>query len=75
MLVKFKSAIEENAHWQGSDVQAVAMGLEMVKQMERQYRSQVEVARRSEEESRRRAKDAIKEAGGVINGEPATSPA
>lgn len=50
MLSRFREAIEQNEHWSGHDVQAVAMGLEMVKRMEGQYNVQVEEARKREKE-------------------------
>jgi hypothetical protein len=70
MLVNFKTAIL-SVDWPGEFVQAVAMGLEMVKTMETQSRGQVEMARQNEEEMKRRAKEAIKQQGGTINGQPA----
>lgn len=67
MLVKFRRAIEDKF---GAELEAIAMGLAMVKQMEAQYRVQVDVAT----EAKKRAKEAVKNAGGSINGEKSPSP-
>lgn len=50
MLVEFKQAIRET-QWSGNKVQAVAMGLQMIVQMEQQSRGQLEAARRMEKET------------------------
>lgn len=67
MLVKFKQAIK-NAHWSGEEVQAVAMGLQMVMQMEAQYLGQLEAAKREQKEALKNAKIKIQEIGGQVNG-------
>jgi hypothetical protein len=74
MLVGFKTAIL-NTKWDGVDVEAVAMGLVMVKQMEGQYRVQVDVAEKREKEMAREVREAIKAAGGKISGETPSIPA
>jgi len=75
MLVKFGRAIEGNDHWSGKDVDAVAMGLMMIKQMSAQYHVQLDVAEREEKMRLQRVKDQIKANGGKINGEPANGAA
>lgn len=73
MLVKFSRAIEENDHWSGKEVEAVALGLTMIKQMAGQYHVQVEMARKHHEDQKRKLKDQIKAQGGTVNGEPASA--
>lgn len=70
MLVNFKAAIRNNK-WDGSDTAAVAMGLMMIAQMESQYRSQLDRAMQQDKIMAQKAREAIKQAGGEING---TSP-
>jgi hypothetical protein len=67
MLMGFRLAIRRNQNWHGEDVQAVAMGLEMITQMEHQYRAQVELARNREKEDMRKTREAINEIGGIIS--------
>lgn len=67
MLVAFKEAIR-GAQWSGADVQAVAMGLTMVMQMESQYRSQFDLATKRDAEMSKRSREAIAAAGGAVNG-------
>lgn len=66
MLVRFKTAIQENDYWKGTEVQAVAMGLQWVVNMETQYRGYLEKLKRDEKEALKKAKDQIKTAGGEI---------
>lgn len=68
MLTKFGRAIKENEHWSGKDVEAVAMGLTMIKQMGAQYHVQVEIAQREAESEKQRIKKQIKAQGGKIYG-------
>jgi|SRR5690242_18649563 len=68
MLVRFKEAVRDNT-WPGDTVQAVAMGLQMIITLEGQYRGQVERMRAMEKEAVKRAKQAINDAGGQVNGE------
>lgn len=74
MLVGFKDAIKRN-RWEGTDCQFVAMGLQMVITMESQYRGQMERMRILEKEAVKRARQAIKEAGGQVHGDPASNDA
>lgn len=67
MLVAFKKAIQENDHWCGQDVQAVAMGLQMIMTMESQYRIQMDMAKQREKQNAAAIKDQIAANGGVIN--------
>lgn len=67
MLVKFQRAIEGNQHWGGTEVEAVAMGLTMIRQMSAQYSVQLEVAIKESEAQKRKVKEGIKLAGGSIN--------
>lgn len=65
MLVKFKEAIL-SVSWPGQYVHAVAMGLEMTRQMEVQYRVQLEAARKEAEAQKQSAKEVIANAGGAV---------
>ena len=67
MLVNFKAAIRNNK-WDGSDTAAVAMGLMMIAQMEAQYSSQLERAKKQDKEMAQKAREAIQNAGGQVNG-------
>ncbi len=75
MLVKFGKAIEENDHWSGSEAEAVAMGLMMIRQMAAQYHVQVDVAERQQKEQGEKLKAQIKAQGGKINGTVNPDPA
>lgn len=66
MLVSFKKAII-GARWGGDEVQAVAMGLQMIIQMEGQYRAQVDMAEKREKSDMSKAKMSVVSAGGTIN--------
>lgn len=72
MLIEFRKAIIENDHWSGSQTQAVAMGLELLKKMEAQYRVQVELSREHEKQMAKKAREEINAAGGKVSGEPQT---
>lgn len=72
MLVQFKAAIRENQYWPGDKLEAVAMGLRMITQMEGQYRSQVEISRSRDKAAGQKARAAIHAQGGKIN-EPTPS--
>ncbi len=67
MLVSFKKAIKDNAHWRGEDVQAVAMGLQMIMTMEGQYRAQLEMAKQREKENVQAIKDNIVQGGRTVH--------
>lgn len=67
MLVNFKKAVL-SVQWPGDTVQAVAMGLEMIRMMEGQYRVQVEMAREHAKNQEKKAREEIANAGGRIDG-------
>lgn len=73
MLVEFKNAIRNNDHWRGDQVQAVAMGLQMIMTLEGQYRSQLEVAKQRQKENAKSIKDQIEKGGGVVSNNAATN--
>lgn len=68
MVIGARKAIRNNEHWHGEDLENMAMLQIMLRNMENQYRSQLELARRNEKEAMKRAKEEIQNAGGVING-------
>lgn len=68
MLVQFKKAIL-SVNWPGEYLQAVAMGLEMIKQMEAQYHVQKEMAEKAADAERKKIREQIKNSGGNVNGE------
>lgn len=68
MLVQFKEAVL-NVEWPGQYVRAVAMGLELIKGMEIQYRAQIEMLKAQEKQQAQDAKKNIEAMGGKINGQ------
>lgn len=68
MLVAFKEAVKRNT-WPGDTVQAIAMGIQMVVTLESQYRGQMERMRVLEKDAVKRARQAIKDAGGQVHGD------
>jgi hypothetical protein len=74
MLVHARAAIRANVHWRGEDLEPMAMLQTMLGMQEGQYRSQLEQARQRETVAMKQAKEAIKQAGGKVNGEPSPVP-
>lgn len=66
MLVKFGEAIR-TVSWPGEFVQAVGIGMEIIKNMEVQYRAQVEIARKNVAAVKQNAKEQINRIGGKVN--------
>lgn len=65
MLAGFKQAVRNNT-WAGDDVEAVAMGIRWVSNMEVQYRSRLDMARAEQRNAQKAARQAIHAAGGQI---------
>jgi len=68
MIVGFRDAIRETS-FLGKHARNVAMGLEWLDQTVNGSANQLEAIKREEKDMIRRAKEAIKEAGGQMNGE------
>lgn len=75
MIVASKKAINQNDNWRGEDLQAMAMLMAMLSQMEVQYRAKLENLRSEEKEALRRAREEIRKAGGQVNGDTSSVPA
>lgn len=68
MLIQFKKAIlTPKNDWDMADIQAVAMGMQMLSQMEVQYRAQVERRREDEKRNIDAIKAQIAKGGGVVS--------
>jgi len=68
MIVGARAAIRRNEHWTGEDLEAMAMLGQMLKNMEVQYREQLDKAKRNEADNFKRTKADIEARGGKING-------
>jgi hypothetical protein len=73
MLTGFRDALRESS-FPGSYARHIALGMDFIERMIQQSRMNMDMAKREEKEMIKRTKDAIKEAGGQINGEPVATP-
>lgn len=67
MMVGFEEAIRDGS-FSGRHARALALGLDFVQRTIPMYKHQLDVAKAQEKEMLKRAKAAIKDAGGDVNG-------
>lgn len=66
MLVGFRDSLQD-CQFPGKDARNIALGMDFIARMIEQSKIQIEYAKSQEKEMMKRAKDAIKDAGGQVN--------